>query len=97
MKKLPQSFSLTVKDTLKTSVDDKVTGIGRGTGKPAADVVDGVFMNACGGGTQGILALKESRPGRVNPVLVEYSCLHLGSSKGFLQDLFIFVSYFLVV
>lgn len=60
-------------------MDDEVTGIGWGTGKPAADVGDGVFMDACGGGTQGILALKEARPWRVNPVLVEYSCLHFGS------------------
>lgn len=88
---------LTVKDTLKASVDDKVAGIGWGTGKSAANVGDGVFMDACGGGPQGILAFKEARPWRVNPVLVEYSSFHLGSCKGFLQDLFILVSYFLLV
>lgn len=49
--KFPSNLSLTVKDALKTSVDDEVTSIRWGTGKPAANVSDGVFMDACGGGT----------------------------------------------
>lgn len=59
-------------------MDDKITGIGWSTGKSAADVGNGVLMNPCGGGTKGILALKEARPRGVNPVFVEHPGLHLG-------------------
>ncbi|KAG0693244.1 hypothetical protein GWK47_027575 [Chionoecetes opilio] len=46
-------------DALEASVDDKITGVGRGAGKPAADVCDGVLVHAGGGGTQGSLPSKK--------------------------------------
>ena len=58
-------------DSLHGSVDLEVRGIGRTLGELLTDVGQSLLVDSSVGNLQGIFAFEESRPGRVQPVLVK--------------------------
>jgi hypothetical protein len=80
-----------LEDALETSVDDELGSIGWGRGEALADVNEGVLLDAGGADLEGVLALEEARPGRVEPVLVLDVCLLAGVGVSVLADLLVFV------
>lgn len=70
-------------------MDHEFSGIGWWRREPVANVDQGLLLHTGGGHLQGVLALEEAGPGRVQPVLVLDVSLGLGQGEGLLADVLV--------
>lgn len=86
--KVGGTFTQLIKLTL---VNNKLSGVGRWGGESFSYVDQRVFNNPSGAGLQRVFTLEESRPRRIQPVLVLDVSLLASVDEGIFADLFIFV------
>ncbi len=81
-----------LEDSHHGAVDDEVLSIGRPVAELVPDAGQSLLVDAGGAELKGVLALEESRPGRVEPVLVIDLLLLLRLLVGLLTNLFVLVN-----
>lgn len=70
-------------------MDHEFRGIGWRRGEAVANVDEGLLLDSSGRHLEGVLALEEAGPGRVEPVLVLDVSLGLGQGEGLLADVLV--------